>query len=94
LQGHGGKLFEVLGEYRFVAHLVPIHAAQWRCGSAADVHASLLAGTAARCSRLMDWREAPARKRMAIGSAVGSARSVRANDGVQWLPHAVYWIDL
>jgi len=30
-----------------------------RCGSAAGVHASLLAGTAVRCSRLMAWREAP-----------------------------------
>ena len=49
-----------------------------RCGSAADVHASLLAGTAARCSRLMDWREAPGQKRMAISSVDGSARSVRA----------------
>jgi hypothetical protein len=26
----------------------------------------------------MDWREAPRQKRMAIGSADGSARSVRA----------------
>gem|GEM_PF-5685189 len=49
-----------------------------RCGSAADVHASLLAGKADRCSRLMDWREAPGQKRMAISSADGSARSVRA----------------
>jgi len=55
-----------------------------RCGSAADVHASLLAGTAACCSRLMDWREAPGQKRMAIRSADGSGRSVRAIDWHQW----------
>jgi len=54
-----------------------LHLKDRRCGSAADVHASLLARTAARCSRLMDWREAPGQKRMAISSADGSARSVR-----------------
>jgi len=49
-----------------------------RCGSAVDVRASLLAGTAARCSRLMAWREAPDSKWMAIRSGDGTARSVRA----------------
>jgi hypothetical protein len=46
-------------------------------GSTADVHASLLAGTATRRNCFMEWREAPGQKRMAICSADGSARSVR-----------------
>ena len=40
------------------------------CGSAADGHANLFAGTAVRCSRLMARRAATARKRMVIRSTM------------------------
>ena len=49
-----------------------------RCGSAADGHASVLAGTADRCSRLMDRREAPGQKADGNPQRDGAARSVRA----------------
>ncbi len=39
----------------------PCHTSR-RCGSAADVHASLLAGTAVRCSRLMARRDSVGQK--------------------------------